>query len=285
MTEIDFTGFLLAHKCMRREYSRLAEAARHPRGVRHQALIEEHIAVTLSVLHHHHAEEDNWLWPTLRERAPAARPSLDRLEAQHTQLDSLPMRAPVFAELHEAINAHFDEEEQLILPLGTAHVSAENGRLSVSGHSRRSSAGTCRSCWAGCLAKRRPRADAGAANAAVADAYPGSGVVGSGLRQAPSSPLPRARQHCRGGAGIRAASNATLLDLASDIEVDVVMGHLPITSERRVHQRPDLPPGHLRRVRSAVGVSTGAATTTRCRPPAAGAPRGDSSDTGAPAES
>jgi hypothetical protein len=157
MTEIDFTGFLLAHKCMRREYSRLAEAARHPRGVRHQALIEEHIAVTLSVLHHHHAEEDNWLWPTLRERAPAARPSLDRLEAQHTQLDSLPMRAPVFAELHEAINAHFDEEEQLILPLGTAHVSAENGRLSVSGHSRRSSAGTCRSCWAGCLAKRRPQ--------------------------------------------------------------------------------------------------------------------------------
>jgi hypothetical protein len=125
MTEIDFTGFLLAHKCMRREYSRLAEAARHPRGVRHQALIEEHIAVTLSVLHHHHAEEDNWLWPTLRERAPAARPSLDRLEAQHTQLDSLPMRAPVFAELHEAINAHFDEGEQLILPLGTAHVSAE----------------------------------------------------------------------------------------------------------------------------------------------------------------
>ena len=119
MTEIDFTGFLLAHKCMRREYSRLAEAARHPRGVRHQALIEEHIAVTLSVLHHHHAEEDNWLWPTLWERAPAARPSLDRLEAQPTQLDSLiaaaadtsrplPMRAPVFAELHEAINAHFE---------------------------------------------------------------------------------------------------------------------------------------------------------------------------------
>jgi hypothetical protein len=76
------------------------------------------------------------LWPTLRERAPAARPSLDRLEAQHTQLDSLiaaaadtsrplPMRAPVFAELHEAINAHFDEEVHLILPLGTAHVSAE----------------------------------------------------------------------------------------------------------------------------------------------------------------
>jgi hemerythrin HHE cation binding domain-containing protein len=136
MTEIDFTGFLLAHKCMRREYDRLAEAACHPRDVGHQALIEEHIAVTLSVLHHHHAEEDRWLWPTLRKRAPAATPELDRLEAQHTQLDPLiatagdtsrplPMRATVLAELQRAINAHLDEEERLILPLSSAHISAE----------------------------------------------------------------------------------------------------------------------------------------------------------------
>jgi len=125
MTEIDFTGFLLAHKCMRREYGRLAEAARHPRDVGHQAAIEEQIAVTLSVLHHQHAEEDRWLWPTLRKRAPAAPPELDRLEAQHTQLHPLiasagdtsrplPMRATVLAELQRAINAHLDEEERAI---------------------------------------------------------------------------------------------------------------------------------------------------------------------------
>ena len=136
MTEIDFTGFLLAHKCMRREYGRLAEAACHPRDVGHQALIEEQIAVTLSVLHHHHAEEDRWLWPTLRNRAPAATPALDRLETQHTQLDPLiatagdasrplPMRATVLAELQQAVNAHFDEEERVILPLSSAHISAE----------------------------------------------------------------------------------------------------------------------------------------------------------------
>lgn len=121
---------------MRREYGRLADAARHPRDVGHQALIEEHIAVTLSVLHHHHAEEDNWLWPTLRGRAPTAGPALDRLEVQHAQIDPLiataadssgplPERAPVLAELDEAINAHLDEEERLILPLSTAHISAE----------------------------------------------------------------------------------------------------------------------------------------------------------------
>jgi Hemerythrin HHE cation binding domain len=136
MTEIDFTGFLLAHKCMRQEYGRLAEAARHPRDIGHEALIEEHIEVTLSVLHHHHAEEDSWLWPTLRQRAPAAKPTLERLEAQHAQIDPLiataadtsrprPLRATALAELHAAINTHLDEEEQLILPLSTVHITAE----------------------------------------------------------------------------------------------------------------------------------------------------------------
>ena len=136
MTEIDFTGFLLAHKGMRREYHRLAAAARHPRDLKHEGLIEEQIAVTLNLLHHHHAAEDGWLWPTLRQRAPAASPDLDRLEAQHTQIDpliatavdtsrSLSERAPVLAQLHEAINTHLDEEEQLILPLSTMHISAD----------------------------------------------------------------------------------------------------------------------------------------------------------------
>lgn len=136
MTEIDSTGFLLAHKCMRREYGRLAEAARDPRDVGRQALIEDQIAVTLSVLHHHHSEEDSWLWPTLRVRAPVASPALDRLDAQHAQIDPLiaaaantsrplSMRAPILAELHEAINLHLDEEERLILPLSAAHISAE----------------------------------------------------------------------------------------------------------------------------------------------------------------
>jgi hypothetical protein len=74
MAEIDFTGFLLAHRCMRREYGRLAQAAAHPRDASHKVLVEEQIAVTLSLLHHHHhAEEDTWLWPTLRARAPTPR--------------------------------------------------------------------------------------------------------------------------------------------------------------------------------------------------------------------
>ena len=92
------------------------------------------LAVTLSLLHHHHAEEDSWLWPTLRQRAPQAVADLDRLEAQHTNVDPLisfaadtmhplPQRAVVLAELHEAINAHLNDEEQVVLPLCTAHIT------------------------------------------------------------------------------------------------------------------------------------------------------------------
>ena len=136
MAEIDFTGFLLAHTCMRREYGRLAQAARHSHDASHQALVEEQIAMTLSLLHHHHTEEDTWLWPTLRVRAPQAAPALDRLEAQHAQVDPLiaaaadtarplPERAAILAELHQVINAHIDEEEQVVLQLCTTHVSAE----------------------------------------------------------------------------------------------------------------------------------------------------------------
>ncbi|MGA9308831.1 MAG: hemerythrin domain-containing protein [Pseudonocardiaceae bacterium] len=136
MTEIDFSGFLLAHKCMRLEYGRLAEVASGPRDTAHQALIEQQIAVTLSLLHHHHAEEDTWLWPTLRHRAPHAVADLERLEAQHADVDPLiaaaadttrplSQRASVLAELHQAINAHLDDEERIVLPLCTAHITAE----------------------------------------------------------------------------------------------------------------------------------------------------------------
>jgi iron-sulfur cluster repair protein YtfE (RIC family) len=121
---------------MRAEYGRLAEAARAPRDAAHQALIEEQIAVTLSFLHHHHTEEDIWLWPTLRQHAPHAIADLDRLETQHAKVDPLiaaaadtkrplPQRAAVLAELHEAINAHLDDEEQVVLPLCGVHISAE----------------------------------------------------------------------------------------------------------------------------------------------------------------
>ena len=129
---------------MRQEYGRLAEAAHHPRDIGHEALIEEHIEVTLSVLHHHHAEEDNWLWPTMRQRAPAARPTLERLEAQHAQIDPLiataadtsrpwRLRATALAELHAAINTHLDEETADPAAEYRAHQRRGMGRLRPAG--------------------------------------------------------------------------------------------------------------------------------------------------------
>lgn len=143
MTELDLTPFLAAHQLMRHEYGRLADAARNPRDAEHQELIEEQLVITLGLLRHHHREEDDWLWPTLRHRAPDARPDLDRLEAEHEQLDPLieaaadttrPLasRCGVLAELHRVINEHLDAEERIALPLIRAHLDA--GEWDASGH-------------------------------------------------------------------------------------------------------------------------------------------------------
>jgi Hemerythrin HHE cation binding domain len=144
MTELDLTPFLAAHQLMRHEYGRLAAVARNPRDGEHQALIEEQLVIVLGLLHHHHhREEDDWLWPTLRDRAPAARPGLDQLEAEHEQLDPLieaaadtsrPLagRAGVLAELHRVINGHLDAEERIAVPLIQACLTA--GEWDASGH-------------------------------------------------------------------------------------------------------------------------------------------------------
>jgi hemerythrin HHE cation binding domain-containing protein len=98
------------------------------------ALFEDQIQLVLDVLHHHHTAEDDTIWPTLREREPAARAVLDDLEAQHDTIDpliraacdrSLPMaeRAAVLRELHERINAHLDLEEECAVPLIRKHVT------------------------------------------------------------------------------------------------------------------------------------------------------------------
>jgi hypothetical protein len=50
-------------------------------------LIEDQVDLTLSYLEHHHQEEDDWVWPVLRSRAPESAGSLAALEEQHEQID------------------------------------------------------------------------------------------------------------------------------------------------------------------------------------------------------
>lgn len=134
LSPTDLAGFLLAHAAMRAEYGRLAAACRRVRDAAHAQLIEDQIALTLDLLHHHHTVEDELVWPLLGERVPEARPALAALEAEHERIDPLierardtriplPERAVTLQELHEALKAHLDAEERDAVPLLQRHLS------------------------------------------------------------------------------------------------------------------------------------------------------------------
>jgi hemerythrin-like domain-containing protein len=133
-SELDMSGFLIAHAGMRQEFGLLAEVAAGPLEPARAALVEDQIAMVLHVLHHHHTFEDDTIWPTLLTRVPAAAPDLDELEAEHSRIDPLlvaagdtsrplPERAPLLAELHALLNAHLDREEATAVPLIRRHVT------------------------------------------------------------------------------------------------------------------------------------------------------------------
>ncbi|MGZ4611491.1 MAG: hemerythrin domain-containing protein [Actinomycetes bacterium] len=128
----DLDAFLMAHRGFRAEFGRLAGAARAVRDEAHAALVDDQIELVMHLLHHHHTGEDTSVWPRLVERLPAAKPALDRLEAQHAEMDPLfaavtdrsrPVtdRADDLLALHEVLNAHLDEEEREAVPLIRAH--------------------------------------------------------------------------------------------------------------------------------------------------------------------
>lgn len=132
----DLAGFLLAHRGFRTEFGRLAAAARRVRDAEHAALLDDQIDLVMHLLHHHHTAEDTGIWPRIVSMAPDAKPALDRLEAQHEDMDPLftavtdrsrPVadRADDLARLHEVLNAHLDEEERAAVPLIRAHYTRE----------------------------------------------------------------------------------------------------------------------------------------------------------------
>lgn len=129
------SGFLLAHSAFRAEFGLLARVVASPRDAAHAALIEDQIDFLLGYLHHHHTDEDVWLWPLLRARAPHAEPVLDALEQQHQDIDPqvavaadrgrpAAERARALRRLDEMINRHLDDEERIAVPLVLEHITA-----------------------------------------------------------------------------------------------------------------------------------------------------------------
>jgi hypothetical protein len=134
LTDDDLTNFLMAHAGMRAEFGRLADACRRVRDEAHADLLESQIALVLHVLHHHHTVEDELVWPPLVARAPEHAHLLQELEDQHLHIDPLiaaagdgrlPLgqRADALEALHEALNAHLDQEERDAVPLIVSYLT------------------------------------------------------------------------------------------------------------------------------------------------------------------
>ncbi|AXL93533.1 hemerythrin HHE cation-binding protein [Streptomyces sp. CB09001] len=129
---------VLIHRVLRREFGQLPRLFRAAAGDRARAeVIGAHAREMLTFLHTHHTGEDELLFPLLRERADLDPELMDRMDAQHAQVDDavtaidaeLPawtasadaaagerMAARIDAMMPTLIE-HLAEEEQEILPI------------------------------------------------------------------------------------------------------------------------------------------------------------------------
>ena len=85
---VDTSDMLLIHRVIRREIGQLPQLLRAAAGDRARSkVVGAHAVEMLDFLHHHHHGEDALLYPLLRERVSLDAELLDRMDAQHAQVD------------------------------------------------------------------------------------------------------------------------------------------------------------------------------------------------------
>jgi hemerythrin-like domain-containing protein len=145
---VDIRDMIVVHTAMLREF-RLAPAAvlRVVAGDRRQTkIVDDHLALLCALLHHHHAGEDELLWPVLGPRLnDAQRALVDVAAAQHdgisralSSVDDTRRRwareadvgtatelAEALRSLHRLLTEHLEAEERNLLPLAAAYLTEE----------------------------------------------------------------------------------------------------------------------------------------------------------------
>ncbi|WP_433296432.1 hemerythrin domain-containing protein [Actinoplanes sp. CA-030573] len=142
-------GLLLAHRAMVRDLDRLAELAsglttgRERLDRKRAAAVAAYLGDFCDSIHHHHAAEDEVLWPVL-ERSAGAHVDLTELTDDHAVLDPKLARiragarevrdrqtvtaelAADLADLRDTLKEHIADEERTIVPLIKRYVSDED---------------------------------------------------------------------------------------------------------------------------------------------------------------
>ncbi|MGA5540269.1 hemerythrin domain-containing protein [Mycobacterium sp. NPDC051198] len=130
---------LLVHRVFRRELDDLAWLiARVQPGDNSRArVVGSHLRFMTEALHHHHAAEDELVWPIVSVRALDRKSDIERMQAQHGQIataleevqaarvawtkfvqrSTTARMREAFAQLSELVLAHLDEEERDALPV------------------------------------------------------------------------------------------------------------------------------------------------------------------------
>jgi hypothetical protein len=145
---VDMSTMYLMHHAFRRDLTAFTEAAqRTPLGDRGTwALLERRWGLFATVLHHHHAGEDEGVWPFLRERVDdGGRATLEAMEAEHGEIAALlgacadgfaalaaradeDARAALAVRLvaaRESLGRHLRHEETEAIPLIQHHITPE----------------------------------------------------------------------------------------------------------------------------------------------------------------
>lgn len=145
ITEEQTHQMVVIHRIFRRGFPELAGIARDldPGGRARVRAVGTYARFLLNGLHHHHAAEDEFIWPRLQVEAPADAALTERMESQHAAVAAGIAEAlaalegwegrPDGARLAAALDAvsaalagHLDEEEEQVLPLIREHLRSED---------------------------------------------------------------------------------------------------------------------------------------------------------------
>jgi hemerythrin-like domain-containing protein len=145
-TPADTTIMGVVHDALRRALARTREALSVAPGDARRVAVADHLIWMLAFLHHHHESEDAGLWPLVRARNPEAAPVLDRMSADHDEVDPLLERAlgaarryradagareelaTALDELSGPLLAHLAREEDEAMPVVAASISRAEWR-------------------------------------------------------------------------------------------------------------------------------------------------------------
>ena len=135
----------IIHRIFRRQFAEMRTLVQEGRdlGTTRVGAIAGHLGFLLDGLHMHHTTEDDLIWPKLLERAGLDAPRVERMEEQHHQIDAsvaevrgamsawvsdpTPATSSALAdrlgEFLAVLEAHLDEEEEVVVPLIDLHLT------------------------------------------------------------------------------------------------------------------------------------------------------------------